>query len=192
MMEETIVEKLIKGTTHRACYLEETELRDGTIIGMSYHLYPHFFSIQTLLWARNLIDQTLAFYKEVGWTDEAIKVISGRMADEAQEKYSFQYPGRVRVSKPKKKPAKKTNIYIIRDAEAHSLKVGESVSPEKRLRSLQTTTPHALELLSFFEGQQSDEKIIHGLLKAANYHLAREWFVDTPKVIQIVENYFKQ
>ena len=191
-MEETIVEKLIKGTTHRACYLEETELKDGTIIGMSYHLYPHFFSVQTLLWAKNLIDQTLDFYMEVGWTDEVVNAISKRMADEEQEKYSMPYSGSGRVSKPKKKPAKKTNIYIIRDAEAHSLKVGESVSPEKRLHSLQTTTPHALELLAFYEGQQSDEKAIHGLLKAANYHLAREWFVDTPEVIQIVENYFKK
>lgn len=191
-MEKTIVEQLINDTTHRGCYLDEVELKDGTLIGMSCHLYPHFISIQSLLWARDLIDQTLDFYTEVGWTDEAIKAISKRMADEEQEKYTLPYSGRERTSKSKKKPAKKTNIYIIRDAEAHSLKVGESVSPEKRLHSLQTTTPHTLELLAFFEGQQSDEKAIHGLLKAANYHLAREWFVDSPEVIQIVENYFKQ
>ena len=190
-MEETIVDMLIKDMTNRACFLEEAELKDGTLIGMSCHLYPHFISIQSLLWARDLIDQTLDFYEEVGWTDEAIKTISKRMADEEQAKYSSSSYGNWKASKPKKK-VKKTHIYIIRDAEAHSLKVGESVSPEKRLHSLQTTTPHSLELLASFEGKQSDEKAIHGLLKAANYHLAREWFVDTPEVIQIVENFFKQ
>lgn len=64
-------------------------------------------------------------------------------------------------------------VYFITSGEA--TKVGWSLDPERRLRSLQTGNPEPLVLLAKIEGTKKDERRIHKSLRRARLH-GLEWF----------------
>lgn len=65
-------------------------------------------------------------------------------------------------------------IYIIINKNTNHLKIGYSNNPEKRLKTLQTSSAFKLELISKFNGVISLEKYIHSYFKASN--VSGEWF----------------
>lgn len=66
-------------------------------------------------------------------------------------------------------------IYLIEAVGAFALKVGFTSGPlEKRLRDLQTGSPHELRLVASQSGSKSDERALHETLE--DYRIRGEWF----------------
>lgn len=65
-------------------------------------------------------------------------------------------------------------VYLIGNARRKRLKIGWSVSPERRLRSLQSATADRLRILATFPGTMEDERLTHSLFRS--YRIRYEWF----------------
>jgi hypothetical protein len=75
-------------------------------------------------------------------------------------------------------------LYAIMNHDAGAVKIGFSANPEARLKTLQTGSPHPLELLGKWPGGESDEAAVHDAL--APHRLEGEWFQDSPEVMHVV------
>lgn len=68
-------------------------------------------------------------------------------------------------------------VYLIAAIGTENLKIGFSAeAPEKRLRSLQTASPHDLQLLALVRGSRRDEQRYHALF--SDLRVRGEWFRD--------------
>ncbi len=65
-------------------------------------------------------------------------------------------------------------VYFIREVGTELVKVGKSVNPEKRLKSLQTGTPHKLELVHTVNSIKYNESWFHDIL--SKFHISGEWY----------------
>ena len=91
-----------------------------------------------------------------------------------------------------KNSSKWTKIYIIRNHERGEVKIGKSTSPRDRLNTLQIASSSYLSLVNSFPAKGSDEVKIQRTLMEHGLHISKEWFVDCPLTIQIVEQYFNK
>ena len=72
-------------------------------------------------------------------------------------------------------------VYFIRAEGTGSIKIGFSTNhPSIRLKELQTGSPSKLELLTFYEGSQKDEKKLHH--EFAEDRGNGEWFEESPRL----------
>jgi len=76
-------------------------------------------------------------------------------------------------------------IYFIGNREIKRVKIGYSVSAEKRLKDIQLCSPVKLEILCTIEGNMECEKKLHR--KFANDRFHGEWFALTDEVIGFIE-----
>lgn len=74
-------------------------------------------------------------------------------------------------------------IYFIQQHQG-LLKIGFSISPLERLKSLQTANPYPLKVFAIVQGTMREEKALHARL--ASFRLEGEWFQDHPKVWETV------
>ena len=65
-------------------------------------------------------------------------------------------------------------VYFIREVGTELVKVGKSVNPEERLKSLQIGTPHKLELVHAVISVKYDENWFHKHL--SKFHITGEWY----------------
>jgi len=66
----------------------------------------------------------------------------------------------------------KGSVYMIKSG--YFVKIGHSFDPKERIRSIQTATPDACELLFCIPGSQKLERSLHQEFAACHYQ--REWF----------------
>lgn len=75
-------------------------------------------------------------------------------------------------------------VYVISDG-YQSVKIGRSVNPGQRLKSLQTSNPLPLKLLGYCPNVSPlEEKELHKRLRKSK--IQGEWFKLTPEVIEVI------
>ncbi len=74
-------------------------------------------------------------------------------------------------------------IYFMRSG--RYVKIGKSVNPEDRIKTLRKETGYDIEMLGHFEGYAPDESRLHTLFQRSRY--IGEWFVLTPAISSAVE-----
>lgn len=75
--------------------------------------------------------------------------------------------------KPRKKPFL-ANGYVYFLRAANTVKIGFSINPRERLRSIQTGCPEDARIVKIVEGSMKTEKLFHE--RFAEYRLGGEWF----------------
>lgn len=68
------------------------------------------------------------------------------------------------------------DLYIIQMAVTGDVKVGRSKNPDRRLKQLQTGSPHPLRLILHAPGRGDLERQIHRLMKDRRIRRSGEWF----------------
>jgi len=81
------------------------------------------------------------------------------------------------------------HLYFIQEQGTGHIKIGRSVDPKRRVRSLQTGNAKRLKLIAYFKGKGDQEAYLHELLR--DWRLKGEWFsVDC--VGSIPESFYEQ
>lgn len=181
----------IEGSTARRIHL-----RDESV---------YFLHLDELIQMKGIIERTIRFYEENGISedvvDESNKMMREfyRRCDEEKKKRAALYSSIVKENSIKDSDFSaprfsdnKTNIYVIRDPSNGTLKVGQSLNPQKRLESFRTSNVSELSLVYTHKGRSRDENILHHILKCGGYHVKGEWFIDSPDVIDIVMAHFER
>lgn len=78
-------------------------------------------------------------------------------------------------------------VYFIVDWQRRVVKIGVSQSPQKRLKDLQTSNPHPLELAAIVPGGFALERELHERYTA--YRLSGEWFQLTQEIMDQIESF---
>ena len=68
------------------------------------------------------------------------------------------------------------DLYIIQMANTGEIKVGRSKDVHKRLKQLQTGSPHRLRLILHAPGQGKREAVIHRMMRERRTRYDGEWF----------------
>lgn len=85
------------------------------------------------------------------------------------------------ANKPHNRPKPKGYVYFIQGLCGGAIKIGYSISPEKRLKALQTGYHDTLTILLMIPGSESTETTIHRQFEASK--LKGEWFRPDAHVI---------
>ena len=75
-------------------------------------------------------------------------------------------------------------IYFVQNLENKTIKIGISVDPIARLKSLQNGNAHRLALLGAVRGDLKDERALHRRFKVSR--LKGEWFRETPELLAAI------
>jgi hypothetical protein len=67
-----------------------------------------------------------------------------------------------------------SHLYFIQSDVTGHIKIGRSVDPQRRIRALQTGSPHKLKLVHYFEGLGWREPALHEEL--SRWRVEGEWF----------------
>lgn len=77
------------------------------------------------------------------------------------------------------------SVYFIRSEKTHEIKIGFTAGKiEDRLRALQTSHPHNLQVLAISRGNREHEKALHE--KFASIRLRGEWFEPHPELLTYI------
>jgi Meiotically up-regulated gene 113 len=80
-------------------------------------------------------------------------------------------------------------VYLIQVDGSERVKIGFSLSPETRLKQLQTGSPFPLSLVGQWPGTPADERRIHRLFADCRSHL--EWFLAPAEIVsRVISEYF--
>ena len=112
---------------------------------------------------------------------------SGLLLDEEREEIIKFYE---KVAKTKKKELRKsepTYIYLMKDERTELTKIGRSVNPSFRERTLQSDNP-MIVLVGGWLGVSGDEKVLHG--RYADRRFRGEWFDLSEENIQEIFEHF--
>ena len=77
-------------------------------------------------------------------------------------------------------------VYFIVDRDRQAVKIGVSCSPSKRLKALQTSNAHELELAAVMRGSYGLEQRLH--VHYAQWRLTGEWFELSPELIEAINH----
>ena len=193
-MEEKLYKQIIKKVTGTIGELVTVATVDKTEILFSSNGYGHFLDYGTLLYLEELVATTLDYYKRSNITDDDINNLNLILSFENSNGFSVYddyYQDRKSGPIKKMKKGLRTKIYVIRDSNSASIKVGKSINPKNRLRGHQVSNPNKLELIYEFKGYERDEKLIHIKLKEAGLFIHGEWFKDCKESLDIVRKHFE-
>lgn len=193
-MEKKLLDQIIKKVTGRIEELITVDTYDKSEILFSSRGYEHFLSFDTLLCLQELVATTLYYYDRNNIKEEDIDKINFVLSMEQSDGFStYQKEDQEELIAGKRmKRGRKTKIYVIRDFNSSSIKVGKSINPKSRLRGHQVSNPNKLELICEYNGYERDEKIIHLKLKVAGFHIHGEWFKDCKESLDIVRKHFDE
>lgn len=90
---------------------------------------------------------------------------------------------------PKKKNMKATKVYVMIDKNTGFYKIGRSVNPRIRERTLQSEKP-TIEMIFNNDGVINDEKVLHDMFK--NKRIRGEWFDLKGSDLAEVREYFNK
>jgi hypothetical protein len=83
------------------------------------------------------------------------------------------------------KPGGKSEVYFIQNEQANMIKIGFSTDVNRRLDSLQTASPHPLQLMLSVPGSLQDEHSLHRLFDSCRGH--GEWFEPHPDLLEFID-----
>ncbi len=119
---------------------------------------------------------TLKYYEKNKYDDNYIKKLNEKLLEQELESYY--------TDKPKKR---KTNVYIMIDHNTKFYKIGKSINPIHREKTLQSEKP-TIELIYYFNTYDCDEKILQDKYK--DKRIRGEWFnLDQDDIDYIKNNY---
>lgn len=116
-----------------------------------------------------------------GYLDPQSETFSNAKQSALQAGYKKEYAKSISSLKPKwvtqysnKLKNRKGFVYLLKTGEFY--KIGMTKNVQKRITTLQTATPHKIELLAYKESDNAcdDEKTAHKLFK--DYRVSGEWF----------------
>ena len=154
-----------------ACYGHHIYF-DGPYIGDGERDIPQLLLLPktALLKIRDAANATLKRYDEEGIGDGEVRLINNRAIKEWESK-----------TKEKRKLDTR-NLYLIHNTMQNTLKIGISADPNKRLRTLQTSTGDYLTLIFDIKGKAHLEKELHKEFE--DIRLASEWFKYDKRIIE--------
>ena len=82
-----------------------------------------------------------------------------------------------------------TKVYVMIDKNTGYYKIGRSIKPKFREKTLQSEKP-TIELLFYHDARKSDERMLHKIFKAKR--VRGEWFDLTGSDLQRVKEYFQE
>lgn len=77
-----------------------------------------------------------------------------------------------------------TWLYAIQAGEGGPVKIGTTVNPPQRLKTLQTANPERLRPLALWRGSLDDERALHETY--ADLRIAGEWFRPDPELLDVL------
>lgn len=75
-------------------------------------------------------------------------------------------------------------VYFVHSPESARVKIGYTTDPDKRIHTLQTASPSALEPLAIITGTVADERELHR--RFAHLRAHREWFTDCDELREYI------
>ncbi len=84
-----------------------------------------------------------------------------------------------------KKSNYKGYVYFVQGMSGGAIKIGYSLDPESRLKTLQTSYPDTLKILCLIPGDEKREKSFHD--RFYKHRLNGEWFAPDKQVLDVVE-----
>lgn len=117
---------------------------------------------------RDAADVTLKRYDELGLGDVEVRQVNNQIITNNKKR--------------KREKLDTRNLYLIHNTIQNTLKIGISADPNKRLRSLQTSTGDYLTLIFNIKGEAHLEKSLHN--EFADIRLASEWFRYDKRIIE--------
>ena len=159
-----------------------------------YHLVPKKLALVERSWTNGDGSHTISYRARIyipsveGYT---YKSLSASDIDEAKNEATWLWkslgnsdnvhPTDVHSNKPNQ------TVYFIREVGTEFVKIGKSVSPEERLKTLQIGTPHKLELMHIVNSIKYDETWFHRHF--SKFHISGEWYRLNDFTINEVMNY---
>lgn len=90
---------------------------------------------------------------------------------------------------PKKEYNKPTNLYVMIDKNTGYYKIGRSIDPIKREKTLQSEKP-TIELIKYYSGKIKHEKDLHLMFR--DKRIRGEWFDLSGSDIKEIDNFFNK
>lgn len=90
---------------------------------------------------------------------------------------------------PSQKREKKCIVYVMRDTVRGFHKIGITKSLSSRLSQLKTANP-AIEIVTHYNGIDTDEKHLHSVFKEMGKHIDGEWFELDSEDLELISEYF--
>jgi hypothetical protein len=165
------------------------------LIGFLYFMIPTFFCIQD---ENNLIrnskieswlykfqieqiiqscNDTLKYYEKMKYNDADLYDLNKKLIESAYKK----------LSNDNLHKKKKTNVYIMIDYNTKFYKIGKSINPLQREKTLQSEKP-TIKLIHSFKAYDYDERMLHDKFK--DKRIRGEWFnLDQDDIDYIKNNY---
>jgi hypothetical protein len=114
--------------------------------------------------------------------------------EEFNKLFDYEYEEEIEITYLKKiddelLTDKSTFIYVMIDKNTGYYKIGKSVNPKYREKTLQSEKP-TIEMLHVFSGKSSDEKKLHEIFKQKR--IRGEWFDLSGSDVQSINTYFTQ
>jgi len=112
--------------------------------------------------------------------------------EEFNKLFDYEYEEEIEITYLKKiddelLTDKSTFIYVMIDKNTGYYKIGKSVNPKYREKTLQSEKP-TIEMLHVFSGKSSDEKKLHEIFKQKR--IRGEWFDLSGSDVQLINTYF--
>lgn len=106
--------------------------------------------------------------------------ILNKLNQKRLEEYNAKYESRAGITA-------KGYVYFMRSELTGLIKIGYSVNPDKRHKSIQTSNGGDVTLLTAFKGTMADEQKLHE--QFAESRVRGEWFTPTDELMKVVESY---
>jgi len=115
-----------------------------------------------------------------------------------EEKFGMSIDELIEISKERTKKIqneRKTKskdiefVYFVGNIEHGVCKIGNSISPHKRISSIQTGCPFEIKMFGFINGTKKDEKKFHN--KFAKHRISGEWFLIKDELLDFINETFK-
>lgn len=108
----------------------------------------------------------------------------GRVGSSIDELDS-QEPRKPAPTPVESQPKRESWVYFIESKGSSLIKIGYSITPEKRLKDLQTSSPEALQLLGTIPGGKAEEAELHKKFERHREH--GEWFRKGPELATFID-----
>lgn len=160
-----------------------------------YYIHPPEIRGKKKKFLLHIKGENIALYAQYSLTTEAIVSWLLSWADSDVQLIT---PGNKRISLEGKIKSNKAFIYFIFNSDSYAIKIGRASDVEKRLQSLQTSSPVLLQILKVIpvdsiKKSQELEAYLHTRFR--HLRMSGEWFRADPElrnyIIRCDESYFK-
>jgi hypothetical protein len=140
------------------------------IIRTNSSLQYEYMSIEKIILLHKKISKCIRYIKKKNIKQEDVDNLNDDVWNNFYEKMNFKSEKKVE----KTQREDKSYLYLIYDTFNHSIKIGKSLNPLKRLETFQISNPNKLILLAIFEKEGKNEKKYHKIFE--KHKIKNEWF----------------